>query len=370
MSLRLSGSLFALLLASLLLAPAATAMATSAAPTAPQQSTPTATDGAVSEAATIELQLRPDGDARWTVTQTYALESSTEVETFRSLGEDYVAGETGTGQLAAFRAANQEAIEATGRQMNITDIDRAYDVDGNRGTLTLSFTWTDFAVTESDRLVIDDAFNTTDGTWFRSLGENDTFIISPPTGYGVDSAPIGVENGRLRFEGPRTFEPGTLRIVYTGDQATPTPTPTATPEQPFAGGVPLWFGVAVIVVGVVAVVGYMTRQGSAGEPAAPTESGPDDGGSGAAAASADETEEPTEEIDTELLSDEERVERLLEQNGGRMKQARIVKETGWSNAKVSQLLSSMDEDDRIDKLRIGRENLISFPDEDITDFDE
>ncbi|MFC7047136.1 helix-turn-helix transcriptional regulator [Halobacteriaceae archaeon GCM10025711] len=43
-----------------------------------------------------------------------------------------------------------------------------------------------------------------------------------------------------------------------------------------------------------------------------------------------------------------------------MKQADIVKETGWSNAKVSQLLSGMDEDGDIDKLRIGRENLITL----------
>ncbi len=50
-----------------------------------------------------------------------------------------------------------------------------------------------------------------------------------------------------------------------------------------------------------------------------------------------------------------------------MKQASIVKETGWSNAKVSQLLSSMEDDERIDKLRIGRENLISLPGEGIGD---
>ena len=76
-----------------------------------------------------------------------------------------------------------------------------------------------------------------------------------------------------------------------------------------------------------------------------------------------------DDIDEALLSDEERVERLIEQNGGRMKQAAIVQETGWSNAKVSQLLSSMDEAGQIDKLRIGRENLISFPDEDVADID-
>jgi len=91
-------------------------------------------------------------------------------------------------------------------------------------------------------------------------------------------------------------------------------------------------------------------------------------GSGAGADGTGETS-ADDEIDEELLSDEERVERLIELNGGRMKQAAIVKETGWSNAKVSQLLSAMDEEGRIDKLRIGRENLISFPDEDVANLD-
>jgi len=66
--------------------------------------------------------------------------------------------------------------------------------------------------------------------------------------------------------------------------------------------------------------------------------------------------------DRSLLSDEERVERLLRDNGGRMRQADIVTETGWSDAKVSQLLSAMADDGRVEKLRLGRENLISLPD--------
>ncbi len=44
-----------------------------------------------------------------------------------------------------------------------------------------------------------------------------------------------------------------------------------------------------------------------------------------------------------------------------MRQAAIVSETGWSDAKVSQLLSSMADEDRVEKLRLGRENLISLP---------
>ena len=58
----------------------------------------------------------------------------------------------------------------------------------------------------------------------------------------------------------------------------------------------------------------------------------------------------------------ERVERLLDRNGGRMRQAAIVRETGWSDAKVSQLLSRMAEAGQVEKLRLGRENLISLPD--------
>jgi len=81
------------------------------------------------------------------------------------------------------------------------------------------------------------------------------------------------------------------------------------------------------------------------------------------------TFEEDEDVDPELLSDEERVNRLLRQNGGRMKQGTIVDETGWSNAKVSQLLSKMDDDEEIEKLRIGRENLITLPDVDLTEID-
>jgi uncharacterized membrane protein len=62
----------------------------------------------------------------------------------------------------------------------------------------------------------------------------------------------------------------------------------------------------------------------------------------------------------ELLTDEDRVLALLEEHGGRMKQAAIVEATEWSKAKVSRLLSGLDEEGRIEKLSIGRENIISL----------
>jgi uncharacterized membrane protein len=62
----------------------------------------------------------------------------------------------------------------------------------------------------------------------------------------------------------------------------------------------------------------------------------------------------------DLLTDEDRVLHLLDRHGGRMKQSAVVEATDWSKAKVSRLLSSMHEDEAIEKLSLGRENVISL----------
>ncbi|MCL7417723.1 MAG: helix-turn-helix domain-containing protein [Halalkalicoccus sp.] len=62
--------------------------------------------------------------------------------------------------------------------------------------------------------------------------------------------------------------------------------------------------------------------------------------------------------DDPVLTDEDRIVRLLASNDGRMKQSRIVDRTDWSKAKVSRLLSGMEESAEITKLTVGRENII------------
>jgi uncharacterized membrane protein len=69
--------------------------------------------------------------------------------------------------------------------------------------------------------------------------------------------------------------------------------------------------------------------------------------------------ESQESTDTEPL-DQDVVLGILNENGGRMKQARIVDATDWSKSKVSMVLSEMEENGDITKLRVGRENLISL----------
>ena len=353
----------------------------------------------------LEVQLQTDGDAAWNVTVRTPIVDEREREEFEAFADDFEAGESSFDLGAgAFERAATEASAASGREMSITSVQRdsevlnateSEDPGEQYGVLRLSFIWEGFArVGEDGTIYVDDAFNTTDGTWLPGLGPSQSLTIRSPPGYGGPStSPIGAEEGDLHWEGPTTFEPGYFSIVYPPTSTGPTePTEDGLSTALVGGAVVL--SAAALLLGVYLLFARRwegDEQGdgdrdverpandepfqTAGQPDAaegdtsdPTESLPA-GGDDTAGAS--EAAPPTDdgEPDFELLSDEERVEYLLEQNGGRMKQATIVTETGWSNAKVSQLLSSMDEEDRVDKLRIGRENLISLPEEGVGDIE-
>jgi len=336
--------------------------------------------GMVLENNTIEVELEANGDTRWTVNWTFSLPSNESADRFGTLATEFERGEAAAylKTLETYRNASQQIDTARDRPIRITNetwtSSRTGTGENATGRLTLSFTWENFARVENDRLIVDDALATAEhGAWLDGLAADQELIVRIPDGYGVFDANVDPQDGALRWRGPATFDETTLQATFIGNNATPTPSQDES-------NVVLWGVVGGLVV-VLAAVGVflVTRRdsllpGSTGtdddpppaggtptaEPAEPTDDEP-------APAGPDEAE--SEEIDEELLSDEERVERLLDVNGGRMKQADIVEETSWSNAKVSQLLSSMEEEGRIDKLRIGRENLISFPDVDITEIE-
>jgi len=119
--------------------------------------------------------------------------------------------------------------------------------------------------------------------------------------------------------------------------------------------------VGMVALGVVVLVG---AGGALAYSQLVSQSQPTDGST--APEQSPTMESPTADAETktpqpvEELSDEEEVLRLLEENGGRMKQVNIVENTDWSKSKVSMLLSDMEEDDEISKLRVGRENIISL----------
>ncbi|SFR89632.1 hypothetical protein SAMN05216559_0663 [Halomicrobium zhouii] len=388
MSARFRPALLALLALTVAVAPLAAAGASLPSATGSAtatQTTATPTEPMPPETTQIEIRLQANGDADWTIRT--RLDATTEEEnaTFRDLANQYESGQKTPPWLDTVRAAAAASSQASGRQMNVTD--ERFTSDVNSSTFTLRFTWTNFAREEGDHMVVDDAFNTTRGTWLDGLTESQELAIQLPEGYGLHNAPDGAQfsyedTTSLHWYGPEQFDPGYMEIVFSGDASPDGPGPEG-PEAFLLEGL---FLVSLCIIAVGAYV-YTRRNGelpsptvgndggseppSAGPPttAQSTDDGEETATTGTVEPTTEETE-PDDDVDEELLSDEERVERLLEANGGRMKQASIVKETGWSNAKVSQLLSTMEDDGAINKLRIGRENLISFPDEDVTEFDQ
>ena len=345
---------------------------------------------------TMEVQLQEDGDAVWTISTTIPLSSPGERDAFRELATDFENGDQSVFGLSAFERASAQASESTGREMELINESRITAMEGETengtGRLAIQFTWENFARTETDHLYVDDVLVTEEGLWLPRLGAGDELVVRPPDGYGVLQANVVPgENATLRWTGPVEFDDNSLQATFIGNggqlpgdtDGTDDTDDTGT-ESPGESTLFLWLlggGAVVFAVGVGAY--FLVQNGRLRESDAAD-------GVGTTSDDVPETDTPTREstvspvdtgpveddepdeddIDVELLSDEERVTRLLEENGGRMKQANIVKETDWSNAKVSQLLSSMEDDGKIDKLRIGRENLISFPEEDVADIED
>ena len=338
----------------------------------------------------MRVFLQDDGDARWHVEVRYELDEPNETAAFERIGQEYESGESDTGVTAElFRRIAERASESTGREMRIQNATYDYSVDrsAGTGTLTAEFGWTNFLrETENGGLALGDVFVLPSAeteepqTWLSLMSADQRLVIETPPGYATNTTSIRVkqQNNAIIIDGPSKFEgEDSLVVTYR-----PTEDAQEIPWDLVVGGgvvAALLFLVAAVIFRWQSGTGTGAGGGRPGEPSPTPDAGggASDGGVGAGPPA--QTDEPTveradeepdadeseaeEEVDLSLLSDEERVEHLLERNGGRMKQANIVKETGWSDAKVSQLLSAMADEGRVNKLRLGRENLISLPDD-------
>ncbi|WP_128904213.1 helix-turn-helix transcriptional regulator [Halorubrum amylolyticum] len=334
----------------------------------------------------IRIEPTPDRDAQWTVSVRYALDGEIDRTAFRTAGDRFLDGEIGP-DVTLFEGFAREASRNVDRTMRVESVDRevvvhedasSFDVADAEttaiGELRLTFVWTEFLEEDGENLLLGDALTTPDGgTWLLSLEEGQTLEVATPEGYtvtGTSDATDRLSDNAVIVEGPRTFgEDERVAVVYV---------PAGTAAPPWTMLTAAIVVAAVLIAG--SLVGYRRMDGGAGvtgsddagavdsdggertdrrrsDGAAGNPNGPGSTGAGSGA------DDAADEEDLSLLSDEERVERLLEDNGGRMRQADIVAETGWSDAKVSQLLSAMAESGRVEKLRLGRENLISIPDD-------
>ena len=336
-------------------------------------------DGGAVPATSVEISLRADRSAFWRIETRYALDTGNETRSFRALADRYESGDADVGPDAVlFEALQRRATEATGREMALGNVTYHAAVDDSEGygTLALTFRWDNFLrAGDNGTLVLDDVFELPSSeedrqrTWLSIFDEEQQILIRPPEGYTDTgtSIPVQKRESAIILVEPSDFEGEGEALAVTYSQSD-------TEEQLPVGALA---GVGIVAVLAAAGAGWLLRRRNGDTPqpgAVPAEAPPSAGAAGAAAGDADsrdaaadvdaEPDATDDDVDLSLLSDEERIEHLLERNDGRMKQATIVDEVGWSDAKVSQLLSAMAEEGRINKLRLGRENLISFPDDD------
>lgn len=281
----------------------------------------------------LHVDVYANGTARWRVEYRTRLDDPATTDAFRSLQESI--RENPENYSADFfsriRAAIASAENATGREMEGEDFDVHTEVrhlPQSYGIVVYTYTWKGFAAVDGDRLVIGDALS---GLF---LDENERLLVSWPEGYEFASVSPPVDTRREHaaiWTGPTEFGPDEPRLAVA-------PRPGLVERfGPAAAGV-------AAVAAVAAALAWGARRRYRGDAAA---SGRGDRG---------------RESDRELLSNEERVVRLLEERGGRLKQQDVVEELGWTEAKTSQVVSDLREQGRIESFRLGRENVLSLSD--------
>ncbi|APW97028.1 hypothetical protein CHINAEXTREME_04235 [Halobiforma lacisalsi AJ5] len=264
----------------------------------------------------------------------------------------------------------EEARNATGRdQMEIGNVSVATDrttAPQEIGHVEFTFEWHSFAYVELNRIDAGDAL-----AGF-TLSDDTTMRLFPPDGYvigEVEPTPDDRPDNSVFWNGDDTEfaddEPY-VEILENGGATGQEDEPDAGPDDPW----PIVVAVLALLA-TVAAAGWWIRHQEILAPNVETgreanANGAGDADSGAGGSGTDAgagRNEPAEGPPPELLSNEERVLRLLEQRGGRIKQQDVVSELDWTEAKTSQVVGGLREDGDIEVFRIGRENVLALPDE-------
>ncbi len=293
------------------------------------------------------IDVEEDGDATFSLEVRTRLDSEDERQAFEEFASD-VEADPST-YLDPFEDDMRDLVsrvaESTGREMDASGFSietRTETVPRERGIVEYSFRWSGFAAAEPEVLQVEGVL---DG---YILDAGDSLVIAYPEGYVVDDVspePDTRGSRDVRWDGPRDFRPDepTLTVspepIQVDDSDDAEPADTEFPLAPVA--------VLVLILAVAGAAAYLARQRDGTE-----------------------EEEGTGEdlgFSEEAIPDTERVLTLIEDAGGKIKQKHIVEETGWSEAKVSQVTSKLEDEEEIRKLRMGRENVLEILEEEEDD---
>ncbi|WP_254272799.1 DUF7345 domain-containing protein [Haloarcula marina] len=323
----------------------------------------------------MTADVEADGDAQWRVAYRIRLDDENATQAFEELQADVQANRSAyTDRFGDRMARTARAAEnATGRSMtveNVTVTAREETFGQTYGVITYRFRWTNFAVAENGRIEAGDALA---GLF---LDGETSLTIAWPDGYAAEQVT------------PQPDDRTNTSATWRGQQQFGTDEPRVVAAQGGGGGLsPVLVGGVVVAVLALAVAAFTARRdglfGGDGDSegdtadAATTAAAPDPSptaeqatGSESAADSTTEADQPPADPPADLLSNEEQVLKLLRENGGRIKQQRVASELDWTAAKTSQVIGGLRDEGELETFRIGRENVVTFPDTDLTETDD
>ncbi|WP_277554821.1 helix-turn-helix transcriptional regulator [Halobaculum limi] len=357
----------------------------------------------------LRATLQPDGDAQWRIAYRIELTDQNTTDAFESLQSDIRANSSA--YVSRFESRMTTTVgaaeNATGREMqasnfSVTAQRNPFPTSNDYGVVAYTFTWEGFAATQGNRLVAGDALA---GLF---LDSGTVLTVAWPDDYEVRSVtPEADEPSEtaVTWRGERNFGPDQPRVTVAPASALP-----FRPAYIAAAAV-LLLGIGAATVlrrrgdlpigdddattlaeeppggAAGTAADGATADNADGDSAADvdggaaagdaSEDGTADADDGAVAAGTGSDGEDTDEADAaggaeeddttppeELLSPHERVVRLVEDNGGRMKQADVTEALDWSAARTSQVVGDLRDDGTIESFRLGRENVLRLPEAD------
>lgn len=297
----------------------------------------------------MKAAVDPGGAAEWRITYRLELRDDPDTEAFRQLQADVESNRSA--YIGPFEQRMSRTIEAaraaTGREMQAHNYSVTAERDSQPqaefGVVTFRLEWDGFASASEETIRVGDAIDA------LFLNDGESLELRWPTEFSPQSStpsPTTTTDSRAVWQGPVDFDTGEPRIVLTTSEA-------QAGGNGAGGGPPMLplAGAAGLVLVATAVALFVRRDSEDTEDApAPT----------AAEAEPKNTGPPPE-----LLSNEEQVLGLLDQNGGRIRQKTVAEQLDWTAAKTSQVVGTLRDDDKVEAFRLGRENVLTLPDVDI-----
>jgi uncharacterized membrane protein len=289
-----------------------------------------------SDTVVLDVRVFENGTARWEVVYRTRLDDAETTGAFRDYKADIENNSEQYSQqfINRMNSTVQSAEQSTGREMSGVNYSVRAEIrefPQRYGLVVYSFEWQGFAAVSDDRIRIGDALSG------LILNEKTRLLLKWPEGYEATRIQPEPETGYEKrdqavvWNGPIEFADNEPRIVL----STPS---TRWPDLPLET-------IAAAVGGIVALLAALS------------------GGWWFYRNRDQEVDESPEEPPANLLSNEERVLRLLERRGGRVKQKAVVDELGWTEAKTSQVVGSLREQGKIESFRLGRENVLALAQE-------